>query len=122
MGGGIWFWAKEVLVGSGGLGISRIFPENLPPQALISPFNPFFSPSTPFSNSFTPQNPLSTSLDQAASPFLPLLPSFSSSVPFLFPLSPFLGPYRTLTEHLRNPSIGPPKGPKKPKTAFFRSF
>ena len=47
MGGGLWFWAKEVLVGSGGLGVPETFPENLPPQALHHPFPPLFLPSTP---------------------------------------------------------------------------
>jgi len=71
MDGGLWFWAKEVFVGSGGLGVSRIFPENLPPQALTTPFHPFFSPSTLSSNSSSPQTPPSNSLEQALSPFYP---------------------------------------------------
>ena len=78
------------------------------------PFSPLFLPSTFSFISFTPQTPPSNSLEQAYSPFLPLLPSFSSSDPFLFPFSLFLGPYQTLSKHLRNPSIGSSKGPKNP--------
>jgi len=41
MGGGLWFLAKEVLVGSGGLGVSRNFPGKSSPS---SPDSSFFSP------------------------------------------------------------------------------
>ena len=100
-------------------GFPETFPENLPPQALPTPFSPFFLPLDPSSNSFAPQTPPFNSLEQACiSPFYPSLPSFFSFSPFL-PLRPFLGPYRTSSEHLRNPSIGSLKGPK---TALFRPF
>jgi len=43
-GGGLWFWVKEVLVGSGGLGVSRNFPgkssPSSPPPTLSTPFSP----------------------------------------------------------------------------------
>ena len=82
-----------------------------------------FSSSHPFPPiPLPPQNPLSTSLDQVNSPFLPFQPHFFSSEPFLLPLSLFIGPYRTLSETLRNPSLGPPKGPYRPKKTLFRPF
>ena len=88
-----WLLAKEVLVGSGGLGVSRIFPENLPPQALPNPFHSFFSLSPLSSNSSSPQTPPSNSLEQAYISLSTLAsPSFSSFSPFLS-LRPFLGPY-----------------------------
>jgi len=62
MGGGLWFWAKEVLVGSGGLGVSRIFPENLPPQALLPPLSTPFSPPRPFPPIPTPLKTLPSTL------------------------------------------------------------
>jgi len=83
-GGGLWFWAKEVLVGSGGLGVSRNFPGKSSPS---SPSPPFFFLSTPSSNSFAPQNPSSNSLDQDFSPFLPFYPLFSPIFLFL-PFTP----------------------------------
>ena len=98
------------------------FPGKSSPSSPSFLLLPLFLPFDPSSNSFTPQNPPFTSLDRAVSPFLPSLPSFSSSDSFLFPVSPFLSPYRTLTEHLRNPSIGPPKGPERPKKALLRAF
>ena len=79
MGGGLWFWAKEVLVGSGGLGVSRIFPENLPPQALPPPFSPPFLPSTLSSKSSSPQTPPSNFLEQASISLFYPPPSFSLS-------------------------------------------
>jgi len=84
--------------------------------------NPFFSPSTLSSNSSSPQTPPFNSLDLAFSPFLPLLPSFSSLQPFFPPFSPFIGLYWILSEHLRNPSIGSSKGPKRPFLGLFRGF
>ena len=93
-----------------------------PLKPFTTPLHPFFSSSALSSHSSTPQNPPFTSLDQAVSPFLPFLPSFSSSHTFLFPLSPLLSPNRTLTEHLRNPSIGPSKGPKRPQKAKKQPF
>ena len=113
-GGGLWFWAKEVLIGSGGLGVSRNFPENLPPQALLSPFPPFFSPRLFSANLFIPQNPSLTSLDQVFSPFLPLLPAFFSLRPFPGSLRLFLSHDRITSEHLRNPSLNPFKVLKSP--------
>ena len=103
-------------------GFPETFPENLPPQALPHPFHPLFSPSTSSFNSSTLQNPLFTSLDRAFSPFLPLLPSFYPFEPFLPPSSLFLGPYRILSEHLRNPSVGSPKGSKRPFLGLLGVF
>jgi len=103
-------------------GFPETFPENLPPQALRHPFSPIFLPSPSSSNSFTPQNPPSNSLERVISPFLPLTHLFLLLRTPLSPPSHFLVPYRTLSEHLRNPSIGPPKGPKRSKTAVFRPF
>jgi len=62
MGGGLWFWAKEVLVGSGGLGVSRNFPGKS-------------SPSSPFSTLFTPFSP--------PRPFPPILPPLKRLPPSL---------------------------------------
>ena len=97
----------------------KIFPLK-PFPTLPHPFHPFFSHSTLSSNSLTSQNPSFNSLDRAHSPFLSLLPPFYSSQSLLTPFSPFLSPYRTLTEHLRNPSIGSPKGPKQSFLGLFR--
>ena len=86
-------------------GFPETFPENLPPQAL-------FSPLTLSCNSSYPQTPPSNSLEKAfISLFYPLT--------LFFLLRPSLGPYRTSSEHLRNPSIG---SPKRPKIALFRPF
>jgi len=117
MGGGLWFWAKEVLVGSGGLGVSRIFPENLPPQALHSPPSPLFLPLTLSFNPSTPQTPPSNSLAQAFTALTTLLPSFFSSNFFLPPQCPLLDPLRTPSEFL----IGSPqKAQKQPFLGLFR--
>ena len=121
MGGGLWFWAKEVLVGSGGLGVSRISRKIFPLKPFY-PFSPLFLPSTLSFNSLTPQNSPRNSLDQACSPFLLLFPFFPPLQPLPFSFSSSLGPYRTSSEHLRNPSIGSPKGPKRPFLGLFRGF
>ena len=54
MGGGLWFWAKGVLVGSGGLGVSRISRKIFPLKPSFPLLNPFFPFSTFSSNSSTP--------------------------------------------------------------------
>ena len=124
MGGGLWFWAKEVLADLAVWGFPETFPENLPPQALLPPFPPFFSPLILSTNSFTPQTPSSTSLVQAF-----ISPHYLSYPPFL------LQPPHTLSEHLRNPFIGslkrpflglfsgfPPNPLKGPKTPLLGPF
>ena len=91
----------------------------------LKPFSTLFLPFDPSFNSFTPQNPLSTSLDRTFLPFLPLPPFFPSFKPLLNLLQIFLGPYWSSSEHLRNPSLMPPKAPKDPKRPFlglFRGF
>ena len=93
-----------------------------PLKPFLTPFHPFFSPSVSSFKSSTSQNPLPNSLDQALSPFLPLFISFFSLRPLFITLSHFLGPYRTPSEHLRNPSLRLPKSPKRPKIALFRPF
>ena len=114
-----WFWAKEVLVGSGGLGVSRIFPENLPPQALLSPFSPLFLPLHLSFNSLTFQNPLSNSLDPAFYRlFYPYHSFFPPPTPFYLP-QPFLSP---LSDPLRTPPESLHKLPKRPKIALFSPF
>jgi len=86
------FWAKEVLVGSGGLGVSRIFPENLPPQALHHPFSPLFLPLAPFLQFFLPLNAsLQLSSSGLYQPLLPSYPPFSPSLPS-YPLKSLIGP------------------------------
>ena len=111
MGGGLWFWAKEVLVGSGGLGVSRNFPGKSSPSSLSQPLFPLFLPSRPFLQFLHPSKP-SLHLSRSG-PFtlLPLLSPFFSLQPSILSLSSFLGPYQTLSETLRNPSLGPPKRP-----------
>ena len=111
------FWAKEVLVGSGGLGVSRNFPGKSSPSSPSFPLSPLFLPLDPFLQFFLPSNASLQLSRSAHSPFLPFSPSFFFPEPFLPSFSPFLGPYQTLSEHLRNPSIGPPKGPKRPQKA-----
>jgi len=104
MGGGLWFLAKEVLVGSGGLGVSRIFPENLPPQAFLPSFPSLFLPLDPFLQFSLPLNALLQLFRPGQkSLYYPQNPLFTSF--------PSLAPYRTSSEHLRNPSIGSPKDP-----------
>jgi len=95
-------------------GFPETFPENLPPQASLSPPQPLFLPS-PLSQFFLPSN---TSLQRSSSGlYQPLLPSY----PPFSPPNPFLpqGPYRILSGHLRNPSIG---SPKRPFLSLFRGF
>jgi len=74
--------------------------------------NPFFSLSILAFNPSTPQTPPSIALAQAF-----ISPCYLSYPPF--PPPTLIGPYWTPSEHLRNPSIGSPKGPK---TALFRPF
>ena len=113
------FWRRRSLSRLAVWRFPETFPENLPPQALISPPQPFFLPSTLPANSFTPQTPPPNSLEQAYISLLsPLHPPLFSFTPF-FTLTPFLGPYWVPSERLRNPSIGSLKGPK---TALFRPF
>jgi len=118
MGGGLWFWAKEVLVGSGGLGVSRIFQENLPPQALPNPLHPF-SPPRPLPPILPPSN---TSLQLSSSglyqPLLPSLPFFPPPTPFFHPQT-FLRP---LSDLLRTPSESLHRVPKRPFLGLFRGF
>jgi len=88
----------------------------------IFPLKPFFPPPNPF---FSPRSPppipppskpsLQLSSSGLYQPSLPSYPPFSPPNPFLPPQ----GPYRTLSEHLRNPSIG---SPKRPKITLFRPF
>ena len=86
-----------------------------PLKPFFPPRNPFFSPSTLSSNYSSLQTPPSTSLDQAfISPGYPFLP--------FLPPPTLLSPYRTSSEHLRNPSIGSPKGPKRPFLGLFRGI
>ena len=110
-GGGLQFQAKEVLVGSGGLGVSRIFPENLPPQALLPSFLPFFLPLTLPSNSFTLKRLPSTLQARPKKPFLPQNP-FSVCFPLL---SPLLDPFRTPSESLH-------RVPQKAQNSPFQAF
>jgi len=98
----------------------------------IFPLKPFF----PFSPLFLPLylrlqflHPSKPSLQLSRSgfsPFLSLLPPFSSLYPLPTHSTPFLDPYRTPSETLRNPSLEPPKGPKKalkgPKRPFLGLF
>ena len=100
-------------------GFPETFPENLPPQALPTPFHPFFSPSTLSPNSFTPKTPPSNSL---APTFISLCyPPTLLFSPNSFPSSQV--PYRTSSEHLRDPSIGSPqKAPKRPFLGLFMGF
>ena len=86
----------------------------------LKPFPPLshpFSPPRPFPSILPPSNTSlqlsSLSLHQLLLPFYP--PFFPSNL-FLPPQ----GPYRTLSEHLRNPSIGSSKGPKQPFLGLFR--
>ena len=138
MGGGLWFWAKEVLVGSGGLGVSRIFPENLPPQAFLSPPQPPFLSLDPFLQSLHPLNPslhlsrsgLFTLSTLHVLFFLLLTPSYLLQ-PFPRPL---LDLFRTPPESLHRVPQKPLKGPfqaflgvfpypqKGLKTPLFRPF
>jgi len=93
-------------------GFPETFPENLPPQALPNPFHPFFSPSTITFNSSFPQTPSSNALAQTF-----ISPCYLSYPPF--PPPTLISPYRTSSEHLRNPSIG---SPKRPFLGLFRVF
>jgi len=96
-------------------GFPETFPENLPPQAHLSPF----SPPHPFLQFFLPSNAsLQLSSSGLYQSSLPSYTPFSPPNPFLPPQ----GPYRTLSEHLRNPSIGSPKSPKRPFLGLFRGF
>ena len=122
MGGG------TLILGEGGpcrIWRSGGFPNFPGKSSPSSPSHLLFFPAPLSSNSSTPQNPPYNSLDQAFSPFLSPLPNFFSLRPFLKPSSLFLVLYRILSETLRNPSLGPPKGPKGPKRPFlglFRGF
>ena len=96
-------------------GFPEIFPENLPPQALLSSLLTPFLPLDYFLQFFHPQTPSFNSLTQAV-----ISPCY---LPYpLFPPLTLLSPYRTLSEHLRNPSIGSLKGPKMPFLGLFRSL
>jgi len=100
-------------------GFPETFPENLPPQAFIYPFPPFFLAIDLLLQFLPPQTPPSNSLEKA---FFTL--STSPTLHFL-PPNPFLpsqDPYRTLSECLRSPSIGSPKSPKRPFLGLFRGF
>jgi len=131
MGGGLWFWAKKVLVGSGGLGVSRNFPGKSSPSSPYFPSFPLFLPLTPFLQFFLPSNAsLQLSSSGLHQPLLPFLLPFLSFDLFL----PTQGRYWPLSEHPRNPSIGPkrlflglfkgfpPKPLKGPKTPFLGPF
>jgi len=93
-------------------GFPKLSRKIFPLKPLFPPFHPFFSSSTLSSNSSSPQTPPSQ-LFRAGQKSLPYPQSH------LFLSFPSLGPYRTLSEHLRNPSLG---SPKRPKTALFRPF
>jgi len=110
MGGGLWFWAKEVLVGSGGLGVSRNFPGKSSPSSPFFTLPTPFSPLDPFLQFFHPLN-ASLQLSRAGlyQPFLPSHPSFSS-FNLLRPLSDLL---RTPPESLHRVS-------QRPQKALFR--
>ena len=100
-------------------GFPETFPENLPPQALLSPPQPCFLPLDHLLQFLHPSKP---SLHLSRSGLFTLSTSLTHFFPSSTPstsLSPILGPYQTPSEHLRNPSMGSPKGPK---TALFRPF
>jgi len=94
------------------------FPGKSSPSSPSShPFPPLLLPLDPLLNSPSPQTSPSNSLVRAfISPHYPFLPYFLSLTLFL----PHQGPCRTSSEHLRNPSIGSPKGLKQPFLGLFR--
>ena len=99
-------------------GFPETFPENLPPQALLPPFPPLFLLLDPFLQFFFPSN---ASLQLSSSDlYQPLLPSYPPF--FLKPLPTLSSPLWTSSEHLRNPSVGSPKRPKRPFLGHFGSF
>ena len=109
------FWRKRSLSDLAVWGFPEFSRKIFPLKPFFHPFHPFFHSSTlPFTSSI-PQTPSSNSLEQVSiSPFY---------LPFpLFPPSTLLNPYRPLSEHLRNPSIGPPNGLKQPFLGLFRGI
>jgi len=127
-GGGRWSppngWRSLVLGERGPCRIWRSggfpnFPGKSSPSSPSFPLTTLFSPLNPFLQSFHPSNTfLQLSSSGLYQPLLPPLPSFSSSDP-LFTPQILLKPYRTLSEHLRSPSIG---SPKRPFLGLFRVF
>jgi len=106
MGGGLWFWAKEVLVGSGGLGVSRNFPGKSSPSSPSPYLSTLFSPLAPFLQFFHPKTPPPNTLVQA----------FVSPCYLPYPLFPPLNPsylLNSLLDPLRTPSESLHKVPKK---------
>ena len=93
-------------------GFPENFPENLPPQAILSLSSPLFLLLNPFLQFLLPSNAFlqlfRTGQKSLSYPQSPLFPSFLS-----------LGPYRTPSEYLRNPSIG---SPKRPFLGLFKVF
>ena len=119
MGGGLWFWAKEVLVGSGGLGVSRNFPGKSSPSSLPNPFSPIFLPFDPLLQFLHPSKP-SRHLSRSGCIALSTLFTLFFFLRFLpCPLSPFLSPYRTLP---RTPSESLHRTSKRPQKAQNSSF
>ena len=122
MGGGLWFWAKGVLVESGGLGVSRNFPGKSSPSSPSQPFSPLFLPLDHYLQFFLPSNAfLQHSRSGLYQPLLPPLPSFPPPI-LSFSLQPLLSPLSDPLRTLRNPSIGSPKVPKRPFLGLFRGF
>ena len=117
-----WLFAKEVLVASGDLRVSRNFPgkssSSSPSPTLFHLFLPLALPLE-FLHPLKPFLPFSRSGLFALST---LPPQFSPPKPFLHPFIHFLGPYQAPSEHLRNPSLRPPKSHKRPKIVLFRPF
>jgi len=125
-GGGRWSppngWRSLVLGEGGPCRIWRSggfpnFPGKSSPSSPSSFLSPLFLLLDPFLQFLHPSNAsLQLSSSGLRPPLLPSYPPFSSPNPFLPPQ----GPYQTPSEHLRNPSIGSPKGPKRPFLGPFR--
>ena len=86
----------------------------------IFPLKPFLHPCHPFfpilalsSNSSSPSNAFLQLSRSGPFTFSTLLPLFFSSFSLPTSFSPFLDPYRTSSERLRNLSLRPPKDPQK---------
>ena len=92
-------------------GFPEISRKIFPLKPLFHPFSTLFLPLDPFRQFFLPSN-ASLQLSRAGlhQPSLPSQTPFSPPNPFLSPQ----GPYRASSEHLRNPSIGSPKGLQRP--------
>jgi len=117
-GGGLWFLAKEVLVGSGGLGVSRNFPGKSSPSSPFPPFSTPFSPPWSLPPILPPSKPslqLSRSGLFAFStpPNLFFLLRTLLSLPQSF-LSPPSESFRNPSESLYRPSKSPLKVQKGP--------